>query len=276
MNTKLNVIFLTEFCIIEIPTNPKSNVTYEIYGNSGYKLYGSLNGDLLNTCKHILSIPYNKSETLFYKIHIDDKVYTSFIDIKLQDDIENISLNIKKIETFNEKIPNQLFVKGLYDKNIQYLLSGDSTLDELLSKLSKKEEDNKEEEDEEDEEEEEDEDENDKDDSDEEIEYDDVEDNTTNESDEEFINDSGDESGQDGDEENSDEKVKVEDVDENPEITNTDIQGSNPSENKDNIKTHIGNQNKSTISNTEMTSTPRDSPNPHTDLSKGLDYKTKD
>ena len=75
---------------------------------------------------------------------------------------------------------------------------------------------------------------------------------------------------------NSDEKVKVEDVDENPEITNTDIQGSNPSENKDNIKTHIGNQNKSTISNTEMTSTPRDSPNPHTDLSKGLDYKTKD
>ena len=135
MNSKLNVNFHTDFCIIEVPTKPTSVVNYEIYGTSGYKLFGNLKGELTNTRKHLISVPYSKSDTLFYKIKADDKIYTSFIKIELQDDIENISLDIKKIETFNEKIPNQLFVKGLYDKNVQYLLSGGSSLDDLLSTL---------------------------------------------------------------------------------------------------------------------------------------------
>ena len=132
MNTKLNVVFLTDYCIIEIPIETNSKIQYEIYGDSGYNLFGKFEGNLINVKKHILSIPYNNSETLFYKIYINTKIYTSFIKIKLLDDIENIQLNIKKVETFNEKIPNNLYVKGLYDKNIEYLLAGGSSLDSLM------------------------------------------------------------------------------------------------------------------------------------------------
>ena len=104
MNNKLDVKLEKEYCIIKIPTNSESSIEYEIYGTSGYKLFGNFNGELINTNIHILCIPYNKSDTLFYKIKINDKIFTSFIKIKLADDIENIRLNIKKIESFNKEL----------------------------------------------------------------------------------------------------------------------------------------------------------------------------
>ena len=48
MNTKLNVVFLTDYCIIEIPIETNSKIQYEIYGDSGYNLFGKFEGNLIN------------------------------------------------------------------------------------------------------------------------------------------------------------------------------------------------------------------------------------
>ena len=207
MNTKLNVVFLTDYCIIEIPIETNSKIQYEIYGDSGYNLFGKFEGNLINVKKHILSIPYNNSETLFYKIYINTKIYTSFIKIKLLDDIENIQLNIKKVETFNEKIPNNLYVKGLYDKNIEYLLAGGSSLDSLMQleeedcDIDDIEDDIEDEADEEDDNE------------------DDIEDEADEDEDED--EDEDDDDDEDDDEENEEDEIEIEDPDmEDPDMEN--------------------------------------------------------
>ena len=87
MNSPLTVTYFTNYCQIEVPINDKhTTVQYEIYGDSGYKLFGNITGELVFTNKQYIIIPDSNSESIFYKITVDDKKYTSFIKMNLMVD----------------------------------------------------------------------------------------------------------------------------------------------------------------------------------------------